>query len=255
MSVNLTPTHPGKVYFVGAGIGQLDHLTIAAQSKLRLAEVLIYDALVNTHLLTLVPPNCACLPVGKRGGQPSLQQREINELIVNHCQMGKRVVRLKSGDPFIFGRCFSEIQALMDEGCAYEVVPGLSSALAAPLLAGIPLTDPQLSRCFGVITAHDLTALNWSALSGLDTLVVLMGGRNLSELVNQLLHWGRSPKTPIAIIRWAGHPQQFTWTGRLANIVAQVGTDAVAPSVIIIGDVVELRDKIMGTSDFHHTIL
>ncbi len=238
------------MYLVGAGPGGLAYLTLAAQAQLQQAEVLIYDALVGDRLLSCVPPTCECIPVGKRGGQPSLQQAEIDHLLVQQCQRGKRVVRLKSGDPFIFGRCLSEIQALTAADCAYEVVPGLSSALAAPLLAGIPLTDPVLSRSFTVLTAHDLTALNWTALANLDTLVILMGGRNLPDVLDCLQQHGRSPHTPIAIIRWAGHPEQQVWTATLETILSHVQPAGISPAVIVIGEVVRLRDLIMGTSNF-----
>ncbi len=238
----------GKVYLVGAGPGDVAYLTLAAQTHLQQAEVLIYDALVDNRLLALVPSDCECIQVGKRGGQPSLKQPDIDRLLVQQCQRGQRVVRLKSGDPFIFGRCWSEIQALTAAGCAYEVIPGLSSALAAPLLAGIPLTDPLLSRSFTVLTAHDLAALNWSALVALDTLVILMGGRNLPDLLDCLQTCGRSPQTPIAIIRWAGHPDQQIWTGTLATILNQVQPATISPAVIVIGEVVRLRDQIAAAS-------
>ena len=162
----------GKVYLVGAGPGDVAYLTVRAQQLLAAAEVLIYDALVDAQLMQLVTPSCLKLDVGKRGGQPSTPQAAINQLLVEHCLKGKQVVRLKSGDPFIFGRSTSEIQALMAAGCPFEVVPGISSALAAPLLAGIPLTDPVLSRCFAVMTAHNPDELDWEALARMQTLVL-----------------------------------------------------------------------------------
>ncbi|MBW4686960.1 MAG: uroporphyrinogen-III C-methyltransferase [Komarekiella atlantica HA4396-MV6] len=231
----------GKVYLVGAGLGDVAYLTVKANELLAIAQVLVYDALVDTQLLQCVPPDCLKLDVGKRGGKPSTPQAEINKLLVKYCQQGKQVVRLKSGDPFIFGRCTSEIEALKASGCDFEVVPGISSALAAPLLAGIPLTDPVLSRCFAVFTAHEPDALDWEALSRLETLVILMGGRHLAEIINQLVQHGRSPHTPIAIIRWAGTPNQQIWTAQLNNILKQTTGLSLSPVVIVIGEVVRLR--------------
>ncbi len=231
----------GKVYIVGAGPGNVDYLTVKAQQLLAQAEVLVYDALVDSQLLQLVPSDCLKFDVGKRGGKPSTPQAEINQLLVEQCQQAKQVVRLKSGDPFIFGRTTSEIQALIEAGCAFEVVPGISSALAAPLLAGIPLTDPVLSRGFAVVTAHELDALDWEALARMETLVILMGGRQLSEIVHRLQRHGRSHSSPIVIVRWAGTPQQDIWTGTLADIVEQTAGVSLSPAVIVIGEVVRLR--------------
>lgn len=231
----------GKVYLVGAGPGDVAYLTLKAQQLLNVAEVLIYDALIDAQLLQLVPSNCLKLEVGKRGGKPSTPQAEINQLLVEHCQAGSLVVRLKSGDPFIFGRSAAEIEALIAASCAFEVVPGISSALAAPELAGIPLTDPVLSRCFAVLTAHEPQQLDWKALTPIPTLVILMGGQQLAEIVHQLLLNGRSPHTPVAIVRWAGTAQQQVWTASLESIVAQTARISLSPAVIVIGEVVGLR--------------
>ena len=231
----------GKVYLVGAGPGDVAYLTVKAQQLLNVAEVLIFDALIDAQLLQLVPPNCLKLEVGKRGGKPSTPQAEINQLLVEHCQAGSLVVRLKSGDPFIFGRSAAELEALIAANCAFEVVPGISSALAAPELAGIPLTDPVLSRCFAVLTAHEPEQLDWKALTPIPTLVILMGGQQLAEIVHQLLRHGRSPQTPVAIVRWAGTSQQQVWTAPLENIVVQTARISLSPAVIVIGEVVGLR--------------
>ncbi|MEH2459971.1 uroporphyrinogen-III C-methyltransferase [Nostoc sp.] len=231
----------GKVYLVGAGPGDVAYLTVKAHNLLAAAQVLVYDALVNAQLLQCVPPDCLKLDVGKRAGKPSTTQAQINKLLVKHCHQGKQVIRLKSGDPLIFGRCTSEIEALKASGCDFELVPGISSALAAPLLAGIPLTDPVLSRTFAVLTAHEPEVLDWEALSRLETLVILMGGRHLSEIVHQLVGHGRSHLTPIAIIRWAGTPDQQIWTAQLGNILEQTTELSLSPSVIVIGEVVGLR--------------
>lgn len=234
----------GKVYLVGSGPGSVAHLTVQAYELLKQAEVLVYDALVDAQLLQLVPDTCVKLDAGKRGGQPSMKQSEINQLLVEQCQQGKVVIRLKSGDPFIFGRSLAEINSLREAKCPFEVVPGLSSALAAPLFAGIPLTDPVLSRGFMVLSGHDPEALDWQQLAQVETLVILMGGQSLPEIVFQLQRWGRSYQTPIAIVRWAGQPEQKIWVGNLGNIVNQITRENLSPTVIIIGEVVGLRSYV-----------
>ncbi|MEG4288622.1 uroporphyrinogen-III C-methyltransferase [Microcoleus sp. C2C3] len=235
----------GRVYLVGAGPGDCNLMTVRSHKLLSQAEVLIYDALIDIPQLELIPATCRKIEVGKRGGQPSTQQQEINRLLVEHCKLGKQVVRLKSGDPFIFGRSSSEIQALIAAGCEFEVIPGISSALSAPLLAGIPLTDPVMSRCFAVMSAHEPDALEWEALVQIETLVILMGGRNLGEIVWQLQKHGRSPETPIAIIRDCGRPEQQIWLGTLCNIVQQTAGQSLSPCVMVIGEVVRLREYLI----------
>ncbi len=237
----------GKVYLVGAGPGDCNLMTVRSQKLLSQAEVLIYDALIDIPQLELIPVTCRKIEVGKRGGKPSTQQQEINRLLVEQCKLGKQVVRLKSGDPFIFGRSSSEIQALITAGCEFEVIPGISSAFAAPLLAGIPLTDPVMSRCFAVMSAHEPDALEWEALVRIETLVILMGGRNLSEIIWQLQKHGRSPETPIAIIRDCSRPEQKIWVGTLFNIVQQTAGQSLSPCAIVIGEVVRLREYLIGS--------
>lgn len=232
----------GKVYLVGAGPGRLAYLTVRGQQLLQQAEVLIHDALVGVELRSLIASTCQQFDVGKRGGKPSTPQAEINQLLVTQCQQGKQVVRLKSGDPFVFGRTPQEIQALKAANCAFEVVPGLSSALAAPLLAGIPLTDPVLSRSFTVLTGHDLDLLNWQLLAGLETLVILMGTRTLADISRRLIKQGKHPETPIALIRWASQPQQQIWQGTLLNIGQLTKAEKLSPCVMVIGEVVRLRE-------------
>lgn len=230
----------GKVYLVGAGPGNVDYLTVKAYRLLAEAEVLIYDALVDEQLLKLVPDNCLKVYVGKRGGLPSTPQSEINDLLVKYCRQGKLVIRLKSGDPFIFGRCILEIQALTSAGCDFEVIPGISSVTAAPLFAGIPLTDTVMSKCFAVFSAHQPDILDWEALSRIDTLVLLMGGQHLNEIVQQLIKCGKNKCTPVAIIRKAGSCSQQVWIAELSTIVEHIKTVRLSPAVIVIGEVVRL---------------
>uniref|UniRef100_UPI00286EA716 uroporphyrinogen-III C-methyltransferase n=1 Tax=Chamaesiphon sp. VAR_69_metabat_338 TaxID=2964704 RepID=UPI00286EA716 len=231
-----------KVYIVGAGPGDVAYLTIRAQQILTQAEVLIYDALVDRSLLDLVPDTCALIDVGKRGGRPSMSQSEIDLLLVASAQTDRTVVRLKSGDPFIFGRVTAEIDALTAAACEFEVVPGLSTALAAPLLAGIPLTDPVLSRGFAVMSAHLTDDLDWDALARIPTVVMMMGARQLGEIVAQLLKHDRTATTPIAIVRWAGTPHQQVWVSDLGGIITETEGVELSPAVIIVGQVVRLRE-------------
>jgi uroporphyrinogen III methyltransferase / synthase len=230
----------GKVYLVGAGPGRVEYLTLRGQQLLQQADVIIYDALVDSQLLSLSGQGCLYLDVGKRGGRPSVSQPEINRLLVEACQQGKQVVRLKSGDPLVFGRGISEIEALQAANCDLEVIPGLSSALAAPLLAGIPLTHPELSRCFTVLTAHAPEQLEWRALARMETLVILMAGQRLPEIILHLQDYGRSPQTPVAVVRWAGRPEQTIWRGSLADIVAKTAGEDLSPAVVIVGQVAGL---------------
>ncbi|HAC66044.1 MAG TPA: uroporphyrinogen-III C-methyltransferase [Cyanothece sp. UBA12306] len=231
----------GKVYLIGAGVGKTDYLTVRGQQLLTQAQVLIYDSLVDSQLLSLVPENCLKLNVGKRGGEPSTDQQTINKFLVAYCLQGKQVVRLKSGDPLIFGRVNCEIEALNQANCDYELVPGISSALAAPLLAGIPLTDKNFGRCLTILSGHQPNLLDWEALSKIDTLVILMAGRTLGQIVKLLQENGRSPSNPIAIIRDGGSIQQQVWLGTLGDIVNRVSGVSLSPAVIVIGEVVNLR--------------
>jgi uroporphyrinogen III methyltransferase / synthase len=231
----------GKVYLVGAGPGGQGYLTHQAQHVLAQADLVIYDALVDPLVLNLIPAHCLCMEAGKRGGAPSTPQSDINQLLVQACQQGQQVVRLKSGDPLVFGRGMSEIAALQAAGCAFEVVPGLSSALVAPLLADIPLTHPELSRCFAVLTAHAPAELEWRALARLETLVILMGGHQLPEIVLLLQDYGKPADTPVVVVRWAARPQQHIWRGTLADIVEITAHESLSPAVVIVGAVAGLN--------------
>jgi uroporphyrin-III C-methyltransferase len=219
----------------------MDYLTVKAHRLLTQAVALVHDALIHPDILALVPPTCVVHCVGKRGGQPSWAQADIDQLLVDLCRQGNRVVRLKSGDPHIFGRTASEIQALKAAGCPFEVVPGLSSATVGPLLASIPLTDPVLSSQFTVLTAHDLELHNWQALAQMAVLVILMGGRTLPAICDRLIRCGKRPETPVAIIRWASQPQQQVWEGSLLNISQITKGEQLSPCIIVIGEVVGLR--------------
>lgn len=230
---------PHPVALVGAGPGAIEHLTVRARDAIAAAEVLVYDALVDARLLAIAPRDCLKLDVSKRGGQPSTPQNKINALLVRHAQTGKRVVRLKSGDPLIFGRAREEINALQTASCPVEVIPGISSAFGAPSLVGIPLTDRDLSSSFVVVSAHDLDALDWWALARVDTFVALMGGRQLGAIATRLIQHGHSESTPVAVIRHGSRPEQQVWTGTLADIEARTAGESLSPAVIVVGAVVQ----------------
>lgn len=231
----------GKVYLVGAGVGNLAYLTLRAKELLSLADVIVYDALVNKDLLSLASRDSLKILVGKRGGKKSTPQSEINQLLVAHCQGGKQVVRLKSGDPLIFGRAVEEIKALNIAHCQFELVPGISSVLAAPLIAGIPLTDKDVSKCFVALSAHQPENLNWQALAAIDTLVILMGTIALPQIITYLIEAGRSPQEHIVIIHNCSQPGQRIFSGILTDIVKKTEGINLSPAVIVIGKVVENR--------------
>lgn len=237
----------GKVFIVGAGIGGVEFLTVRARDLICKAEVIISDALVDRQLLDLAPLNCDRIVAGKRGGQESVKQAEINQMLVEYCLQGKRVVRLKSGDPWIFGRSLPEISALQSANCEWEVIAGISSAIAAPMLAGIPLTEVESSSCFAVMTGHDLDRLPWQAIAQIPTLVILMGTNNLAGLLAKLQE-GKSADTAIAIVRWCGRVDQQVWTGTLTDIQSKLPEGSRSPAVIIVGEVVKFREQLASTA-------
>jgi uroporphyrinogen III methyltransferase/synthase len=214
------------IVLVGAGPGAPEHLTLAAREALQRADVVIYDTLIDPRILALLPPQ-----VETRSVQ-GLSQDEINHLLLQHYNNGQRVVRLKSGDPFIFGKATQELQALDTANCMYHVIPGISTITGAATLAGIPLTDRDWGRTIGVFTAHAPENLDWSALARMDTLVGLMGVGHLAHIQTKLLQNGRSPETPVALVHRAGQVGQSVWRGTLAQLTTQA---AQAPSVLIVG--------------------
>ncbi len=246
----------GIVYLVGAGPGDPGLLTIRGLEVLRQAEVVMYDRLVNPLLLAEAPVEALRISAAKLPGHHSLPQERINWLLIAHARRGRRVVRLKGGDPFVFGRGGEEAEALAKTGIPFEVVPGVSSAIAAPAFAGIPLTHRQLSSSFAVVTGHedackDRPAVDWGRLAtAVDTLVVLMGARTLPSVVTELLAHGRPPQTPVALIRWGTTQAQETLIGSLADIAGKAQAAGLEPPVVaVIGDVVALRDRLRWFDD------
>ncbi len=240
----------GKVYLIGAGPGDPGLLTLKGFDCLKQADVVVYDRLVDVGLLELAP-TARKIYVGKAADSHTIAQEAINQLLLRNAQEGKVVVRLKGGDPFILGRGGEEAEALASNGIPFEVVPGVSSAVAVPAYAGIPVTYRGLASSFAVITGHEDpskadSSINWEKLAiGADTLVFLMGIQNLPEIVAKLLQHGRLPDTPVAVIKDGTRPEQKTAIGSLKNIVDRVKEHELSPpAVIVVGEVVRLREKL-----------
>lgn len=234
----------GKVYLVGAGPGDPGLLTLKGKRCLELADVVIYDYLANDRLLAYASSDAERIYVGKRGGEQYLPQEEITRLVIERARRGQVVVRLKGGDPFIFGRGGEEAEALVGAGIPYEVVPGVTSAIAVPAYAGIPLTHRDLASSVAFVTgrpAREGPGIDWRALAGMGTVIFLMGVSRLAEIVEGLVGHGRAPETPVALIRLGTWPVQETVTGTLHDIVEKAATVR-PPAIIVVGEVVRLRD-------------
>jgi len=231
----------GFVSLVGAGPGDPELLTVRALHRLRDADLVLTDALVPADLAALAP-TAQRFYVGKRAGRHSIEQDEIHRLMISHAQRGKRVVRLKAGDPFVLGRGGEEALALEAAGIPYEIVPGISSAIAAPALAGIPVTHRGLAAGFAVVSGHAESAyapIVDAIAPGSLTLVVLMGVRTRGAIAARLIARGWQPHTPVAIVFGASQPDSFTWLGRLDS-VGEATFETELPAVIVIGEVVSL---------------
>ncbi|MEN8161049.1 MAG: uroporphyrinogen-III C-methyltransferase, partial [Myxococcota bacterium] len=242
----------GSVTLVGAGPGAPDLLTVRGERALRAADAVVYDALAPKSLLALAPADAERIDVGRRGHEePPRTQEEINALLVELARQGKRVVRLKGGDPYVFGRGGEEASACRAAGVPFEVVPGVSAAIGALAYAGIPVTDRRHAASFAVVTGHkDPTrvreAIRWAELgSAVDTLVILMGMRNLPELVAQLLAGGRAADTPAAAVMNGTRAGQRVVEAPLASLPDAVAAAGLgAPAAVVIGDVVRLREEL-----------
>jgi uroporphyrin-III C-methyltransferase len=237
----------GTVYLIGAGPGAADLITLRGLRLLRTAGAVVYDALIDPSLLDEAPAGAELIFAGKRAGFHALSQDEINELLRVKAAEHAVVVRLKGGDPFVFGRGSEEQAYLAAAGVPVEVVPGVSSAIAAPAAAGVPVTHRNLSRAFAVVTGHlaqdSEKGPDWGALARIDTLVVLMGLRKVQEVTQNLLAAGRSGDTPALIVAAATLPHQQTVRATLATLpaaAAQAGLSPDAPATLVIGEVVSL---------------
>ena len=239
----------GHVYLVGAGPGDPGLITIKGKACIEEADVLVYDYLASSYLLAYAREGAESIYVGKKGGDHTLKQHEINSLLVKKAGQGLTVTRLKGGDPFIFGRGGEEVEALIEAGISYDIVPGVTSAVAAPAYAGIPLTHRKYTSTLAFVTGHEdpektSSRIDWQALAtGIGTLVFFMGVKNLPHIVKQLTRHGMSTKTAIALVRWGTTTRQETVCGMLGNIVQKVEAAGLkAPAIIVVGDVVELRE-------------
>ena len=242
----------GKVYLVGAGPGHPGLITVRGKELLGKAEVVVYDYLASPKLLKYVPEGAELIYAGKKGGvKHTHTQEEINQMLVDWAEAGKTVVRLKGGDPFIFGRGGEEVEVLAKSGVDFEVVPGVTSATAAATYAGIPITHRDYTASVAFLTGHEDptkpgSKIDWAKLAtGAGTLVVYMGIKNLPIIVKNLIDNGRDSKTPVAVVRWASTPEQRSVVGTLdtiADIVREA--DIKPPALIIVGEVVNLRKTI-----------
>jgi uroporphyrin-III C-methyltransferase len=238
----------GKVYLVGAGPGDPGLLTVRGLERLRAADVIVYDQLVNPEILAEASPVAAKIYVGKQAGHHCAAQPDINRLLIEYAREGCEVVRLKGGDPFVFGRGGEEAAALADAGIPFEIVPGVSAAVAVPAYAGIPLTHRGVASSFAVVTGHPArnasSSIEWAKLvRAVDTLVVLMGLKNLPRIVAELIAGGVSPETPAAVIRQGTTHEQESVTGTLENIVERAA-HLQSPAVIVLGNVVQLNEQL-----------
>jgi uroporphyrinogen III methyltransferase/synthase len=238
----------GKVYLVGAGPGDPGLITVKGLDCVRQADVIIYDRLVDESILREAHSKAEKIYVGKAASHHTLEQETINRLLIQKAREGKVVVRLKGGDPFVLGRGGEEAEALAENDIPFEVVPGVSSAVAVPAYAGIPVTHRDVASSFTVVTGHKAsqggeTRIAWDKLStGTDTLVILMGIGNLANVVEQLIKNNKPPSTPVAVITHGTTGRQRSVTGTLQDIVAKVKSeDLKPPSVVVVGDVVLLR--------------
>jgi uroporphyrin-III C-methyltransferase len=240
----------GKVYLVGAGPGDPQLLTIKAVKVLKEADVVIYDRLVGEEILCLAPEGAEMIYVGKRTGKHEVPQDKITELIVEKAQSGGKIVRLKGGDPFIFGRGGEEAEALVEKGIEFEVVPGVSSSVAAPMYAGIPLTHRDYAASVAIITGHRAgdaeKVIDWVKIAiAVDTMVILMGVESLDSIVCKLLEGGVSADKPVAIVESGTYPKQRTLISTLGKIVKEAEQKQIKPpAVIVIGEVANLGRKL-----------
>jgi uroporphyrin-III C-methyltransferase len=234
-------THRGKVFLVGAGPGDPDLITLKAMRCLQKANVVLYDRLINPQLLSYAV-RAKLIYTGKRAGGDSTRQRDIEQLLIDHALDGKIVVRLKGGDPFIFGRGGEEAQALKRAGVPYEIVPGITSAIAAPAYAGIPLTHRGCASSAAIVTGHDVGKVNWRLLlSAVDTIVILMGLKNLPQIMSRLIEGGCDRNKPVALIQSGTNISQKKLDGTVSTIASFAQRwQFHGATVIVVGEVVRL---------------
>jgi uroporphyrinogen III methyltransferase/synthase len=234
-----------KVYLVGAGPGDPGLITWKGRKLLAIADSILYDNLANEHLLDLAPKNCERIYVGKKKSVHAFPQEEICAMLIERARRGLNVVRLKGGDPFIFGRGGEELEALADAGVLFEVVPGVTSPLGIAAYSGIPLTHRSHNKVLTFVTGHDVHGIDWSKVGQTETLVIFMGIFSIREIAAEIMRHGRSGETPAVAVRWGTRPDQETVTGTLATIAERIEqADLKPPATVIVGEVVSLREKI-----------
>ena len=230
----------GMVCLVGAGPGDPDLITVKGLELLKKADVIVYDRLINKRLLLSAPVLCELIEAGKTPGGPRTPQRRINQILVERARQGKRVVRLKGGDPFVFGRGGEELQYCREAGVRCEVIPGITSALAGPASLQIPVTHRGMAHNLAIVSGHS-EDLDYAMLAGLDTLIILMGQFQLAAVCRSLVEAGKSPDTPAAAVQWATTERQQSVVADLGSLAEQVERiHLIAPIVVTIGQVVEL---------------
>jgi uroporphyrin-III C-methyltransferase len=240
------PNSFGKVFIVGAGPGDPGLITVKGLQSIKQADVILYDRLAPSELLDQSPAHAELIDVGKAPKQHRRSQDEINALLVEKALEGKTVVRLKGGDPFVFGRGGEECLALRQAGIDYEVIPGISSAIAVPAYAGIPVTQRGVTTAFTVVAGHVGTAesdIDWNAISKIGTIVFLMGVEHLSEITQELIKHGRSIDTPVAVIEKGTTQNQNIVIGTL-NTIPELSIDVHPPAILIVGEVVNLHEEL-----------
>jgi uroporphyrinogen III methyltransferase/synthase len=234
-----------KVYLVGAGPGDPDLITWKGRKLLAQADSVLYDNLANEGLLQLTRKDCELVYVGKKRAEHSHSQEEIAALLIERARRGLNVVRLKGGDPFIFGRGGEEAEALADAGIAFEVVPGVTSPLGIAAYCGVPLTHRDHTSVVSFVTGHDPAAIDWDRVGHAETLVILMGLTTIAKIAREIVARGRSPETPAMAVRWGTRPDQQRVTGTLGNIAGLVEEAGMKPpATILIGEVVRLAGKL-----------
>jgi uroporphyrin-III C-methyltransferase len=249
---------PGKVYLVGAGPGDPGLLTVKAKTLIECADVVVFDALVSEPILGLINPRAERIHAGKRRGRHSMSQVEITRLLHQKAYEHAVVVRLKGGDPFVFGRGGEEMSDLMTAGISVEVVPGITAGIAAPAYAGIPVTHRGYSSSVTFVTGHESAGkyrpqVNWQAIAqASETVVIYMGVHNLPYITESLMSAGLPAETPIALVRWGTRAEQEELVGNLCDIVEKVNAIAFkAPAIAIVGKVVDLKTQLAPASPMH----
>ena len=262
-----TAKFSGKVYLIGAGPGDPKLLTLKAAEAIRASDVIVYDYLVNPEVLAHSRRNAELIDAGKRAGHPSISQAEINQVLIERARQGQIVARLKGGDPFVFGRGGEEAEALVDAGIEWEVIPGVSSGVAAAAYAGIPLTHRGYSSSVAFITGHDARdgsrqSVDWSvAAHSADTLVIFMCAESIRRIARGIVTAGRAESTPVAIIRWGTYEHQEVYSGTLEDLIAvdehdQASFEIDPPAIAIVGAVAALASKLhwFGQDELRHSL-